>query len=100
MSSGVMRFYMVEVNFESNLSGDRYDRTYSFSSRVEAKRFATATFKEDANPEDLESWFDVWLYRVDLPKMSNKKRVLAVAGNGWRKYSTKLQQWSDEVSDE
>lgn len=90
-----MRFYMVAVNFECTFSGHRYDRTHSFSSRVEAKRFATATYKEGANPEDLESMFDVWLYRVDLPKMSNKKRVLAVAGNGWRKYSTELQQWSD-----
>jgi len=100
MSSGVMRFYMVEVDYESQLSGDRYDCTYSFSSRVEAKRFATATFKEDANPEDLLSTFTVRLHRVDLPKMSNKKRVLAVTGMRWRRYSTELQQWSDEVSDE
>ena len=100
MSSGVMRFYMVEVDFYSSLSGDEYERTYSFSSRVEAKRFATATFKEDANPEDLSSTFIVRLHRVDLPKMSNKKRVLAVAGMRWRRYSTELQQWSDEVSDE
>jgi len=72
------------------------EHTYCFTNLVKARRFAEAKYKEGVEWSERDACYHLMisLNRVDLPKMSSKKKVLAVAGFGWCRYSTELQRWN------
>ena len=89
-----MRFYMVDTT-DSGLEQIREEHTYCFTNLVKARGFAEAKYKEGVEWSGHDHYYHLMisLSRVDLPKMSSKKKVLAVAGFGWCRYRTKLRSW-------